>query len=170
MKKLITLNSQKQSKVKTEKKGTAAQQNFVEMIGYIYLEPNMHTVDSLSVEMGKDARTIKRWIAEINEFCPIINSKFRESDDRAYRNINEKYSEEYFDRCYQESPSMPIVYLFMIMLLKRELSVKEVMEKINLSSREKAMDVINSILDASHIIDYDFREDDLVAGNWKFIY
>lgn len=150
--------------------GTKYQQNLIEMIGYIYLEPKKHNVYTLAKEMSKSERTIRRMLKDINDFCPLIRNNFYDTEDFAYRYVDEYIPEEYLDKCYKISSNAPMLYLFLIMLLNRELTASEIMNKINLKSIAQVQKFMNNILDASCVIDCDFSEDDIVFGNWKFIY
>lgn len=170
MTQLIKISSKSETIKENRRLGTKYQQNMIEMISYIYLEPNKYNVYSLAKEMNKSERTILRMIKDINDFCPIIRSNFYEAEDFAYRHIDEYISESYLDKCYKISSNSPMLYLFLIMLLNRELTASEIMNKINLKNRAQVQKFMDNILDASSIIDCNFKEEDIVFGNWKFIY
>jgi len=153
----------------TKKLQSKRQQDLIEMIGYIYMSRNEYNLEDIAKEMSKSKRTIYRMVADINALYPIIHKTFFEDESKVYLGIGECCSEECLDCCYQKLPNAPILYLFLIMLFHRQLTYKEIMEKLKLKSRAKVRQIVEHILDASYIIDYDFKEEDVVVGNWKFI-
>jgi len=165
----VTIKPKKQKNV-SRRIGKAYQQNLIEMIGYIYLSRNEYNLEDMAHEMSKSVRTIHRFVDDINSFYPLIKKTTFEDESKVYLSIGNDCSEERFDCCYKRMPNAPILYLFLIMLFNRPLSHKEIMEKLNLKSRAKAKKIAEQILDCSYIIDYDFKEDDVIVGNWKFIY
>lgn len=150
-------NSQKVSEVFDRKLGTAHQQNIIEMLSYIYLNPKSHTKKSLAYEFMKNGvvseRKIIRMVNDVNTFCPIIKRVIGEIDFESHYYMDEKrFTEIDLDNFYQKAQNAELLYIFLEALLIKPISTEEVMKKLNVS-RKKANQMINKILDATYVID-----------------
>ena len=150
-------NSQKVNEGFDRKLGTAHQQNIIEMLSYIYLNPKSHTKKSLAYEFMKNGvvseRKIIRMINDVNTFCPIIKRVIGEIDFESHYYMDEKrFTETDFDNFYQKAQNAELLYIFLEALLIKPISTEEVMKKLNVS-RKKANQMINKILDATYVID-----------------
>lgn len=163
------MKKQEIKKTSERKMSIAHQQNLVEMFGYIYLNPNKHNVYTLAHEMSKSRRTILRMIDDINAFCPYIIRSLNENDGCVYYSIKERFSETDLDSFFKKSNVAPVLYIFLTFLLIKPLTVKEVMQKLGISQK-KATLLINQILDASYIIDFRPKSNEMLYGNYyKFL-
>ena len=165
-------NSQKVNEGFDRKLGTAHQQNIIEMISYIYLNPKSHTKKSLAYEFMKNGvvseRKIIRMVNDVNTFCPIIKRTLGEIDFESHYYLDEeRFTETDLDNFYQKAQNAELLYIFLEALLIKPVSTEEVMQKINVS-RKKANEIINKILDASYLLDEIETDKGLVIGNTRF--
>lgn len=165
-------NSQKVNEGFDRKLGTAHQQNIIEMLSYIYLNPKSHTKKSLAYEFMKNGvvseRKIIRMVNDVNTFCPIIKRTLGEIDFESHYYIDEKrFSETDLDNFYQKAQNAELLYIFLEALLIKPVSTEEVMQKINVS-RKKANEIINKILDASYLLDEIETDKGITIGNTRF--
>ena len=154
------------------KLGTAHQQNIIEMLSYIYLNPKSHTKKSLAGEFVKNGvvseRKIIRLVNDVNTFCPIIKRVVGEIDFESHYYMDEtRFTETDLDNFYQKAQNAELLYIFLEALLIKPVSTEEVMQKINVS-RKKANEIINKILDASYLLDEIETDKGLVIGNTRF--
>ncbi len=165
-------NSQKVNEGFDRKLGTAHQQNIIEMLSYIYLNPKSHTKKSLAYEFMKNGvvseRKIIRMVNDVNTFCPIIKRTLGEIDFESHYYLDEeRFTETDLDNFYQKAQNAELLYIFLEALLIKPVSTEEVMQKINVS-RKKANEIINKILDASYLLDEIETDKGLVIGNTRF--
>lgn len=150
-------NSQKVNEGFDRKLGTAHQQNIIEMLSYIYLNPKSHSKKSLAYEFMKNGvvseRKIIRMVNDVNIFCPIIKRVIGERDFESHYYIDEKrFTEVDLDNFYQKAQNAELLYIFLEALLIKPISTEDVMKKLNVS-RRKANQMIDKILDATYVID-----------------
>lgn len=165
-------NSQKVNEGFDRKLGTAHQQNIIEMLSYICLNPKSHTKKSLAYEFMKNGvvseRKIIRMVNDVNTFCPIIKRTLGEIDFESHYYLDEeRFTETDLDNFYQKAQNAELLYIFLEALLIKPVSTEEVMQKINVS-RKKANEIINKILDASYLLDEIETDKGLVIGNTRF--
>ena len=165
-------NSQKVNEGFDRKLGTAHQQNIIEMLSYIYLNPKSHTKKSLAYEFMKNGvvseRKIIRMVNDVNTFCPIIKRTLGEIDFESHYYLDEeRFTETDLDNFYQKAQNAELLYIFLEALLIKPISTEEVMQKISVS-RKKANEIINKILDASYLLDEIETDKGLVIGNTRF--
>ena len=165
-------NSQKVNEGFDRKLGTAHQQNIIEMLSYIYLNPKSHTKKSLAYEFMKNGvvseRKIIRMVNDVNTFCPIIKRTLGEIDFESHYYLDEeRFTETDLDNFYQKAQNAELLYIFLEALLIKPVSTEEVMPKMNVS-RKKAKKIINKILDASYLLDEIETDKGLVIGNTRF--
>ena len=165
-------NSQKVNEGFDRKLGTAHQQNIIEMLSYIYLNPKSHTKKSLAYEFMKNGvvseRKIIRMVNDVNTFCPIIKRTLGEIDFESHYYLDEeRFTEKDLDNFYQKAQNAELLYIFLEALLIKPISTEEVMQKISVS-RKKANEIINKILDASYLLDEIETDKGLVIGNTRF--
>ena len=160
------------NKVKTSdrKLGTAYQQNLIEMFSYIYYYPNYHTYYSLAKEMSKSKRTIQRMIEDINTFCPnLIATKTDFMGRVKLREVSYGISEEYLDACYNKTNNAPLLYIYLVMMLNRPVTLQDIMRKLGIKESD-AKKIAKKLLDTTASIDV--AEDDseeIIFGNYHFV-
>ena len=165
-------NSQKVNEGFDRKLGTAHQQNIIEMLSYIYLNPKSHTKKSLAYEfmkngVGSESKII-RMVNDVNTFCPIIKRTLGEIDFESHYYLDEeRFTETDLDNFYQKAQNAELLYIFLEALLIKPISTKDVMQKLNVS-RKKANEMLNKILDASYLLDEFETDKGLVIGNTRF--
>ena len=165
-------NLQKANEGFDRKLGTAHQQNIIEMLSYIYLNPKSHTKKSLAYEFMKNGvvseRKIIRMANDVNTFCPIIKRTLGKIDFESHYYLDEeRFTETDLDNFYQKAQNAELLYIFLEALLIKPVSTEEVMQKINVS-RKKANEIINKILDASYLLDEIETDEGITIGNTRF--
>ena len=157
------------------------QLNCIEMFRYIHQNfPQEHSYYSIAHEMGKSEREIQRMIQTINEFCPCIKGEIRSIDNKIHLYTVNELSEREFDRCFGDPHKAPLLYIFFKSFYIRKLTLTEIVEqvvtltkrqtckdpkKLLRAKRKAAIDMIQSILDATPLFDYDDDNGELVVGS-----
>jgi len=170
--KTMIRNSHKVSEGFDRKLGTAHQQNIIEILSYIYLNPKSHTKKSLAGEFVKNGvvseRKIIRLVNDVNTFCPIIKRVVGEIDFESHYYMDEtRFTETDLDNFYQKAQNAELLYIFLEAILIRPISTEEVMQKLHVS-RKKANEMLNRILDASYLLDEIETDKGIIIGNTRF--
>lgn len=149
------------------KTGLEFDMDLVEFFVYCYRE-RFNTKDLIH-EMSISRRTVQRMADHINELYPCIVSTVSDQDGQAYYSVLRNFSEHSLDSCFQKSHKRPLLYIFLFTFLVRPLSVKEIMHKLNTTNQDKAIDILNGILDATWLVDTEEYNGQTYLGAWDFL-
>ena len=170
---------------KPRKLKVAYQQDIIEVFQYIYLEfPQKHTYYSLEHEMSKSYRTIKRLIDDLNSVCPCIKVTTDEITNCAYFSVNDKFTEEEFDKNFGDPNNAPLLYVFLKSFFIRKMSLQEIMDKVVVLTKRQtcknpaklqkakklaACDILRGILYVAHLVLVNRENNDCYIGNVNFL-
>lgn len=170
---------------KARKLNVAYQQDIIEIFQYIYLDfPQKHTYYSLALESSKSLRSVHRVIEDLNSLCPCINITINEITNCAYLSVNDKFTEEEFDRNFGDPNNAPLLYVFLKSFFIRKMSLQEIMDKVVVLTKRQtcknpvklqkakklaACYILRSILYAAHLVLVNRENNDCYIGNVNFL-